>query len=135
MWVYKGYLEWLYLIYYDTLKILYWIYPLGAVLLSQASSPRNNIFYHKTCDASRHFYIRDLFTLDFNQQGIESWPQILIFLYLKPDGVNLLYFKLRLFDLKTLIVCNIKGLRYWVAKIQGLENQSLWQILITFTRS
>ncbi len=26
----------------------------------------------------------------------------------------------------------ILGLRYWVAKIQGLENQSLWQRLVSF---
>jgi len=35
----------------------------------------------------------------------------------QPDGVNLWYFKLKLFDLKELIVWNIKGLGEWVAKL------------------
>ena len=44
----------------------------------------------------------------------------------QPDGVNLWFFKFRLFDLT---VWNIKGLCYLVSKIKGLENQSLWQEL------
>ena len=36
---------------------------------------------------------------------------------LQPDGVNLLYLKLRLFDLTELIGLDILGLRHWVAKI------------------
>ena len=38
-------------------------------------------------------------------------------LYLQPDGLNLLYFKLRPFDLTELIVRNTKDLRHPVAKI------------------
>ena len=43
--------------------------------------------------------------------------------------LNLWYFIFKLFDLAELIVWNIFGLRHWVAKIYGLENQSLWQRL------
>ena len=57
----------------------------------------------------------------------------LIFISLKPNGVNLWYFKLILFDLTELIVWNIKGLRHWNLKIEGLENQSLLQKLNSFT--
>ena len=48
---------------------------------------------------------------------------------LQPYDVNLWYFKLTLFDLRSFIVWNIKGLRHWVATILKLENQSLWQKL------
>ena len=37
---------------------------------------------------------------------------------------NLRYFKLTLFDLKEIIVWNIKCLQQWVTKKEGLENQS-----------
>ena len=45
---------------------------------------------------------------------------------LRPDGVNLWYFKLRLFNLLVFIVWN------WVAKIKGLKIQCLWQRLNSF---
>ena len=48
---------------------------------------------------------------------------------LQPDGVDLCYFKLKLFDQTELIVWNISCLRLWVAKILGLEHKSLWQRL------
>ena len=51
---------------------------------------------------------------------------------LQPDGVNLWYFKLRLFELQALIVWNIKGLGKRVAKLLELENLSLWQKLNSF---
>ena len=54
----------------------------------------------------------------------------LISISLQPDGVNLRYVNLRLIDLTEFIVWNISGLRHWVAKIKGLENQSMWQKLI-----
>ena len=44
---------------------------------------------------------------------------------MQSDGVNLYYFKLRLFDLTEFI-------QHWVAKILGLKNQSLWQKLNSF---
>ena len=56
----------------------------------------------------------------------------LISISLQPDGVNLRYVNLRLIDLTEFIVWNISGLRHWVAKIKGLENQSMWQKLIFF---
>ena len=68
-------------------------------------------------------------------KGIESLPQIQFFLKpksLQPYDVNLYYFKLTLFDIITVIVWNIKGLRDWVATILKLENQSLWQKLSSF---
>ena len=46
---------------------------------------------------------------------------------MQPDGVNLWYFKLRLFDLPELIVWNIKGLGKRVANLLELENlNSFW---------
>ncbi len=51
---------------------------------------------------------------------------------LQPYGVHLWYFKLRLFGLTEFIVWNVKGPRHWVARILGLENQSLWQRLNSF---
>ena len=45
---------------------------------------------------------------------------------LQPHGVFLLYFKFRLLDLAQFIIWNIKDLQHRVAKITGLENQSLW---------
>ena len=54
-------------------------------------------------------------------------------IYFQPNGVNLWYFKLRLFGLTEFIVWNIKGLRHQFAKIQGLENLSLWQRLKSFS--
>ena len=51
---------------------------------------------------------------------------------MQPDGVNLWYFKLRLFDLPELIVWNIKGLGKRVANLLELENLSLWQKLNSF---
>ena len=59
----------------------------------------------------------------------------LILISLQPDGVNLWYFKLRLLDLTEIIVWNVYGLRHWVEKIKGLENQSLWQGHNTMTLS
>ena len=56
----------------------------------------------------------------------------LIPLSLQFDGVHIWYFKLRLFNITAFIVWNIKGLRDWVAKLQGLEYQSLWQKLNSF---
>ena len=66
----------------------------------------------------------------------------LILILLQSDGVNLWYFKLRLnvisnyylFDFTPFIVNNIKGLplQHRVAKIWGLETQSLWQNLNSF---
>ena len=44
----------------------------------------------------------------------------------QPDGVNLWYFKLKLFDLTKLSVWNTKGLHHQVEKIKGLEISSLW---------
>ena len=35
------------------------------------------------------------------------------------------YFKHKLFDLTEFTVCNIYGLRHWVAKVCGLRHQSL----------
>ena len=43
---------------------------------------------------------------------------------LQTDDISLWYFKLRLLGLTWFIVWNIKGLRHWVAKILGSENQS-----------
>ena len=51
---------------------------------------------------------------------------------LEPDDVNLWYFKLRLFDLTEFIGWNNHGLRPLVAKIEKLENLSLWQRLSSF---
>jgi len=68
-------------------------------------------------------------------KGNEFLPQTLIFIIpisLQPEGVNLLYFKLSLFDLTEFIVWNILGIRHCVAKILGLENQRLWQKLNSF---
>ena len=42
------------------------------------------------------------------------------------------YFKFRLLDSTLFIVWNINGVRRWVAKLKGLENQSLWQRLNSF---
>jgi len=50
-------------------------------------------------------------------KGIESLPQTHMFLSLQPNGVNLWYFKLRLFDRTNFVVWNIQGLRHWVAQI------------------
>ena len=44
---------------------------------------------------------------------------------MQPDGVNLGYFKLRLYNKTGFIVLNIKGLQHWTAKIKELENLSL----------
>jgi len=52
---------------------------------------------------------------------------------MQPDGVNLWYFKLRLFNKTGFIVLNIKGLQHWTAKIKEIENLSLWQRLNSFT--
>ena len=49
----------------------------------------------------------------------------------RPDGANLWYFKLRLFDLTEFIVWNIKGLRHWVAKM-ALKNKNLLKKFISF---
>ena len=38
---------------------------------------------------------------------------------LKPDGVNLWYFKLWFFDPSEFIVWNIKGLQHWVVEMKG----------------
>ena len=68
-------------------------------------------------------------------KGIEFLPQtseFIIPISLKFNGANLWYFKLTLFDIITVIVWNIKGLRDWVATILKLENQSLWQELYSF---
>ena len=43
---------------------------------------------------------------------------------MQPDGVNLWYFKLILFNLTELLVWNVSGVWHWVAKIK-FENQSL----------
>ena len=53
---------------------------------------------------------------------------------LQPNGVNLWYFKLRLFDLPELKVWNIKGAGKQVAKLWELENLSLWQKLNSFNK-
>ena len=58
--------------------------------------------------------------------------KFIIFISLQPNFVNFWYFKLRLFDLTEITFWNILGLRHWVAKIKGLENQSLWQKLNSF---
>ena len=42
---------------------------------------------------------------------------------LEPDGVNLCYFKLRLFDLTEFIVWKIKG--HWVLKIRVRGEDSI----------
>ena len=55
-------------------------------------------------------YGRLLIPLDFGYHCIS----------LQPYGVNLIYFKQRLFDITELIW-------YWIAMIQRLENQSLWR--------
>ena len=47
-----------------------------------------------------------------------------IMLSLQPDGVN---FEIWLFEPSEFIVCNMKGLRHRVAKINRLKNQSLWK--------
>ena len=46
---------------------------------------------------------------------------------MQPDGVNIWYFKVKLFDLTELFVQYIKGIRHWAEKIKRLENQSLGQ--------
>ena len=43
----------------------------------------------------------------------------------QPDGENIWYFKLGLFDLIEFIAWNIKGLKYWVAKIPELGKKKL----------
>ena len=48
------------------------------------------------------------------------------------DVVNLCNFKQWLVLDQKILVWNIKGLRYWVPKILGLENQSLWQRVNSF---
>ena len=54
-------------------------------------------------------------------------------IFFLPDGVNLWYFKLRLFDLTEFIVWNIYlRVAALVAKILRLENHSLWQRLNSF---
>jgi len=60
-------------------------------------------------------------------------PNFLIPIYLQPNYVNLWYFKLWLFDITEVIVWNIYGLQYWVVKILGFKNQSLWQRLNSFS--
>ena len=40
--------------------------------------------------------------------------------------VNYIYFKLRSFYQTEFIVWIIQGLRHWVEKIYGVENQGLW---------
>ena len=60
----------------------------------------------------------------------------LMLVSLQPDCINILYFKLKHFDLTEFIVWNIKGLQHRVAQISRFENQSLWQKLSSFeTRS
>ena len=56
----------------------------------------------------------------------------LISIFLEPDDVNLWYFKLRLFDLTEFLVRNNYDVRPLVAKIERLENLSLWQRLNSF---
>ena len=63
-------------------------------------------------------------------KGVEFLPQTPITLFLQPDPVNILYFKLGIFNLSEFLVWNGKGLQERVAKILGLENQSLWQKLL-----
>ena len=41
---------------------------------------------------------------------------------MEPDGENLWYFKIRLYDPTEFIVWNIQGLRLQVAKIKGLKD-------------
>ena len=57
------------------------------------------------------------------------------YIFIKPDAINLWYFKLRLFDQAEFIVWNIKGLQHLVPKIKWLENHGLWQRLNSFTKS
>ena len=54
-------------------------------------------------------------------------PNFPIPIVLKPNVVNLWYFKLRLFDPTEYIIWNIKGLRYRVTKIKG------WEKIVTKT--
>ena len=53
-------------------------------------------------------------------------------LSLQTDGVKLLYFKLRLFDLPEFLVWYILGLRHLAANKKGLKDQSFWQRLNSF---
>ena len=51
---------------------------------------------------------------------------------LQPDAVNLLYFKLIIFDQSEILVWNVKGLQEEVAEILGSKCLSLWQTLNSF---
>ena len=52
---------------------------------------------------------------------------------LQPDGINLWYFELRLFDCTEFIVWYIKGPWHWSTKILRLDNFSLFQKLKSLT--
>ena len=57
---------------------------------------------------------------------LRNWSFVTILNFLSPislqlKGVNLWFFKLRLFNLTEIIVWNIKGLQHQVAKINGLK--------------
>ena len=72
--------------------------------------------------------------IENHKKGTEHWPQtqnFQYFLYFSlPDGAKFIIFQtFLLFYLTECIAWNIYGLRHWVAKIKGLENQSWWQKL------
>ena len=64
-------------------------------------------------------------------KGIKS--NFLFSIHLQPDGSNLWYFRLGLFNLTEFIVWNIEDPWHWVPKIHGLENHNLLQRLDYFS--
>ena len=74
-----------------------------------------------------------VFSMEFMMENTD-WLEVRSFLdfpiipiSVQPNNVNLCIFKYRLFYLTNIKVWNIQGLRLLVAKIKGLENQSLWK--------